>query len=62
MGNLFTTESVLLNKNRNNRFSKIQFEDELIRLLGVNKVIWLPKGLVGDDTDGHIDNLLCPTL
>ena len=59
-GNLFTTESVLLNKNRNNHFSKIQFEDELIRLLGVNKVIWLPEGLVGDDTDGHIDNLLCP--
>ena len=59
-GNLFTTESVLLNKNRNNHLSKIQFEDELIRLLGVNKVIWLPEGLVGDDTDGHIDNLLCP--
>jgi|TARA_B100001093_G_scaffold70891_1_gene61433 agmatine deiminase len=58
--NLFTTESVLLNKNRDNNLSKIQYEKELIKLFDIKNIVWLPEGLVGDDTDGHIDNLLCP--
>ena len=59
-GNLFTTENVLLNKNRNNNFSKDQFEVELTKLFDVKNIIWLPEGLMGDDTDGHVDNLICP--
>lgn len=59
-GNLFTTENVLLNKNRNNNFSKDQFEIELAKLFDVKNIIWLPEGLIGDDTDGHVDNLICP--
>ena len=59
-GNLFTTENVLLNKNRNNNFSKDQFEIELAKLFDVKNIIWLPEGLMGDDTDGHVDNLICP--
>tara|TARA_B100000965_G_scaffold232304_1_gene194490 strand:+ start:74 stop:1057 length:984 start_codon:yes stop_codon:yes gene_type:complete len=58
-GNLFTTESVLLNPNRKNQFKEI-IEKELIELFDLNKIIWIPNGLEEDDTDGHIDNIFCP--
>lgn len=58
-GNLFTTESVLLNPNRKNQ-SKTLIEQQLIKLFDLNKIIWIPEGLQGDDTDGHIDNVFCP--
>ena len=58
-GNLFTTESVLLNPNRKNE-SKTIIEDQLLKLFDLNKIIWIPEGLQGDDTDGHIDNIFCP--
>lgn len=56
-GTLLTTESVLLNKNRNPSFSKSQIEEILKNYLGQKEIIWLKKGLAGDDTDGHIDDL-----
>lgn len=56
-GILLTTESVLLNKNRNPGYSKNDIELKLKQYLGVEKVIWLKEGLAGDDTDGHIDDL-----
>lgn len=56
-GVLLTTESVLLNPNRNAGLSKKQIEKRLKDYLGVEKIIWLKKGLAGDDTDGHIDDL-----
>ncbi len=58
-GNLFTTESVLLNKNRNN-LSKQFLEEELKKQFSLKNVIWFKEGLFGDDTDGHIDNIFCP--
>ncbi|XP_051115918.1 agmatine deiminase-like [Andrographis paniculata] len=59
-GTCLTTEECLLNKNRNPGLTKLQIEDELKAYLGVEKVIWLPRGLFGDDdTDGHIDNMCC---
>ena len=58
-GNLFTTESVLLNPNRKNQ-SKNFIEKQLLKLFDLNKIIWIPEGLQGDDTDGHIDNIFCP--
>ncbi|CAL5198499.1 unnamed protein product [Lathyrus oleraceus] len=59
-GTCLTTEECLLNKNRNPHMSKSQIEDELKAYLGVRKVIWLPRGLYGDDdTNGHIDNICC---
>ena len=58
-GNLFTTESVLLNQNRNNP-SKDKITDILISLFELKSVIWFEQGLFNDDTDGHIDNILCP--
>ena len=56
-GTLLTTESVLLNPNRNPGMTKADMEEQLGLYLGVRKVIWLPQGLKDDDTDGHIDNL-----
>ncbi len=54
-GTAIITESCVLNKNRNPGVSKVQCEQELKRLLGVEKTIWLP-GIKGKDiTDGHTD-------
>ncbi len=56
-GVLMTTESVLLNPNRNPGMAKMEIEERLCDYLGVQKIIWLKNGLKGDDTDGHIDDL-----
>ena len=57
-GTLLATEQCLLHPNRNPRMGRRDIERELGARLGVEKVIWLPRGLHGDtDTDGHVDNL-----
>ncbi len=56
-GTLLTTEECLLNPNRNPQLSREEIEQNLMRYLGVRKVLWLGHGIVGDDTDGHIDEL-----
>lgn len=56
-GLLLTTEACLLNPNRNPHLSQEQIEQRLCTLLGVQQVLWLGDGLVGDDTDGHVDDL-----
>ena len=56
-GTLLTTESAVLNPNRNPGLSKSDAEEGFKRYLGATKVIWLPQGLCSDETDGHIDNL-----
>lgn len=56
-GVLLTTESVLLNPNRNPDMSKAEIERRITDYLGMEKIIWLHRGLAGDDTDGHIDDL-----
>ncbi len=54
-GTAIITESCVLNQNRNPGVSKAQCEEELKRLLGLQKIIWLP-GIMGRDiTDGHTD-------
>lgn len=59
-GTLLTTEECLLNQNRNPDLSKEEIESRLRLYLGVRKIIWLPRGLYGDeDTNGHIDNFCC---
>jgi agmatine deiminase len=55
-GDLITSESVLLNPNRNPHLSKNEIEGHLKTYLGVENIIWLGEGLVGDDTDGHVDD------
>ncbi|HMN45058.1 MAG TPA: agmatine deiminase [Povalibacter sp.] len=58
-GTLLTTEECLLNPNRNPHLDKGQIEILLHEYLGVTSVIWLSKGVVDDETDGHVDNLCC---
>lgn len=57
-GTLYTTEECLLHLSRNPHLSKMDIEKKLQCFLGVEKVIWLPKGLYNDETNGHVDNLL----
>ena len=56
-GTLLTTEQCLLNPNRNPQMGKAALEEVLGANLGVTKVIWLGKGVEGDDTDGHVDDI-----
>ncbi|MEO6876160.1 MAG: agmatine deiminase family protein [Opitutaceae bacterium] len=56
-GTLLTTEACLLNKNRNPALTKAQIEQMLRDNLGVEQILWLGDGIVGDDTDGHIDDM-----
>ncbi len=58
-GTLLTTKECLLNKNRNPHLSKEEIEEEVKKALGVRKFIWLNRGLYGDETDGHVDNVAC---
>lgn len=56
-GALITTRQCVLNANRNRAFTEADFEARAEALFGVTKVIWLEKGLIGDHTDGHVDNI-----
>lgn len=56
-GALLTTESCLLNRNRNPHLSRGEIEGHLRDYLGVRDILWLGDGIAGDDTDGHIDDL-----
>ena len=56
-GALLTTESCLLNENRNPGMTREQIEQRMRDFLGVHEIFWLSRGTEGDDTDGHIDNL-----
>ncbi|MGO1597671.1 MAG: agmatine deiminase family protein [Sphingobacterium sp.] len=56
-GTILTTTSCLLNKNRNPQLSQEQIERYLMDYYGQKQVLWLDDGIVGDDTDGHIDDI-----
>ena len=56
-GSLLTTESCLLNPNRNPDLGKADIERRLMGLFGVQQILWLGDGIAGDDTDGHVDDL-----
>src|SRR4029079_10240699 len=56
-GCVLTSEQCLLNPNRNPGLSQAEIEQYLKDYLGVTKVLWLGEGIVGDDTDGHIDDI-----
>ena len=58
-GTLITTEQCLLHPNRNPALSRSRIEEFLQAYLNVEKIIWLPRGVYEDETDGHIDNLCC---
>jgi len=56
-GTLLTTKACLLNPNRNPNLTQSQIEQYLCNYLGVRHIVWLGDGIVGDDTDGHVDDL-----
>lgn len=56
-GTVLTSEACLLHKNRNPHLTKRQIERALCDWYGQERVLWLGEGIVGDDTDGHIDDL-----
>jgi agmatine deiminase len=57
-GTCITTAECLLHPGRNPDLDKARIESLLCDYLGVEKVIWLARGLCNDETDGHIDNIL----
>lgn len=56
-GVLLTSEACLLNPNRNPQLGRAEIEERLREYLGVEHILWLGEGIVGDDTDGHVDDL-----
>ena len=56
-GTVLVTSSCLLSKGRNPGLTKTQIEDRLKDYLGAKKVIWLPRGIEGDETNEHVDNV-----
>ncbi|RVU26947.1 agmatine deiminase family protein [Sandaracinomonas limnophila] len=55
-GTVLTSRSCLLNPNRNPHLNQAQIEQYLKDFYGVEQVLWVSDGIVGDDTDGHIDD------
>ena len=58
-GTLIATETSLLHPNRNPGLSKAWVEQELLRMLGLEKVVWLPGDPLDLETDGHVDGMCC---
>jgi agmatine deiminase len=56
-GTILTTTACLLNPNRNPHLSQQEVEWYLKEFYGAEQVLWLGEGIVGDDTDGHIDDI-----
>jgi agmatine deiminase len=57
-GTLLTSACCLLNENRNPHLNKEQLETYLQDFYGVEQILWVDEGIVGDDTDGHIDDTI----
>lgn len=56
-GTILATEECLLSPGRNPELSKEEIEGQLLEYLGGKKVIWIPRGIYGDETDEHVDNV-----
>jgi agmatine deiminase len=56
-GTGLTTRQCLLNGNRNPKLSREAIEERLHAFLGFEKTLWLGRGILGDDTDGHVDDI-----
>ncbi len=56
-GTLLVTERCLLSAGRNPNLSKQDIENRLKAYLGINKVLWLPRGIYNDETNEHVDNI-----
>jgi agmatine deiminase len=58
-GTILTSRECLLNANRNPQLSQQAIEQYLCDYLGGQQVIWVNRGIIGDETDGHIDEIAC---
>lgn len=56
-GTVIVTSACLLSKGRNPKLSKQEIEEKLKKYLGAEKIIWLPRGIEGDETNEHVDNV-----
>ncbi len=57
-GTVLTSACCLLNENRNPHLNRDQIEGYLQDFYGVDQILWVDEGIVGDDTDGHIDDTI----
>ena len=58
-GTVITTEAVHLDEKRNGKVkTKEEIEGILLSYLGAEKIIWIPEGVYGDETNGHVDNMV----
>lgn len=55
-GTILTSTACLLNPNRNPHLNRQQIEEYLYNYYGAEQVLWVDEGIIGDDTDGHIDD------
>lgn len=58
-GTLLTTRECLLHVNRNPELSEEQISEYMKQYVNIDEVIWLNRGVNGDETDGHVDNIAC---
>lgn len=56
-GTAMVTASCLLSAGRNPNLTQAQIEERLKEYLGVEKVLWLPRGIYNDETNEHVDNV-----
>jgi agmatine deiminase len=57
-GTVLTSTCCLLNENRNPHLNQGQIEKYLFDYYGIDQVLWVDEGIIGDDTDGHIDDTI----
>lgn len=55
-GTIMTSTACLLNENRNPHLNQSQIEEYLMEYYGADQILWVDEGIIGDDTDGHIDD------
>ena len=55
-GTILTSKACLLNANRNPHLNQMQIEKYLCDYYGAEQILWIDEGIIGDDTDGHIDD------
>ena len=55
-GTVMTSTACLLNPNRNPHLDQAAIENYLCEYYGMQQVLWVDEGIIGDDTDGHIDD------
>ncbi len=56
-GTILTTRSCLCSKGRNPTMTEAEIGEKLCDMLGAKKVLWLPNGIFGDETNEHVDNI-----